>query len=145
MANKKEVRVNKSPQWFYFASILAAFLFTMYISVYSTIHFDSIRYMNIVVVFLFITVMSFFIISGVYFHTEKMGYHALAPVLFFAGMTSLIVYAYKAADASDIVRYSIIYTIVVVGISLFILLPKKKYSLKKTAPKTGQKAVKAPK
>ena|SRR3989338_1291554 len=145
MANKKEVKIERTPQWFYFFSILVAFLFTMYISIYSTIHFESIKYMNVVVVFMFITVMSFFMISGVYFHTEKMGYHALAPVLFFAGMTSLIVYAYKAADASDIVRYSIIYTIAVVGISLFILLPKKKYAFKKSFPKTGQKIAKAAK
>ena len=128
MANKKEVKILRVPQWFYYVSILAAFLFTMYISVYPTIHFESIKYMNIVVVFMFITIASFFMISGVYFHTEKMGYHALATVLFFAGMVSLIVYAFKAVDASDIVRYSIIYTIIVIGISLFILLPKKKIS-----------------
>ncbi len=126
MVRIREVMAAKAPQWFYYTSILAAFFFTMYMSIYSTIHFESIRYMNIVVVFLIITVVSFFLISGVYFHTEKMGYHALAPLLFFAGMTSLVVYAFKAVDASDIVRYSIIYTIIVVGISLFILLPKKK-------------------
>ena len=124
MADKKVVYAY-SPQWFYYISIWVAFLFTIYISIYSTIHFENIRYMNVVVVFLFITSVSFFIISGVYFHTEKKGYHALAPVLFFAGMVSLIVYAYKAVDASGIVRYSIIYTIIVVGISLFILLPNK--------------------
>ena len=103
----------------------------MYISIYSAIHFDSIRYMNIVVVFLFITIVSFFLISGVYFHTEKMSYHTLAPLLFFAGMASLVIYAYKAVDATGIVRYSIIYTIIVAGISLFILLPKKKITGKK--------------
>ena len=134
----KEVKIGKSPQWFYYISILAAFLFTMYISIYSTIHFESIRYMNIVVIFLFITFVSFFLVSGVYFHTEKMGYHALAPLLFFAGMVSLVVYAYKAVDASDIVRYSIIYTIVVVGISLFILLPKKK-PIAKASKKNNKK------
>lgn len=122
MASKKEV---SKPHWFYLVSILAAFLFTLYISIYSTIHFESIKYMNIVVVFFFIALVSFFIISVVYFQTEKLGYHALAPVLFFAGMVSLVVYAYKAVDASDIVRYSIIYTIVVTAISLFVLLPKK--------------------
>lgn len=120
-----------SPKWFYYVSILAAFLFTMYISIYSAIHFESIRYMNIVVVFLFITIISFFSISGVYFHVEKMGYHLLAPLLFFAGTVSLVLYAYKGADSSDIVRYSIIYTIIVVGISLFILMPKKSLILKK--------------
>ena len=129
MAKKREVHRLESAQWFYYISILAAFLFTMYISIYSTIHFENIRYMNIVVVFLFITIVSFFITAGVHFHTEKMGYHVLAPILYFIGMSSLIIYAYKAADASNIVRYSIIYTIVVVGISLFVLLPKKKIGI----------------
>ena len=126
MVSKKEVKVAKSPDWFYYISILTAFLFTMYISVYSTIHFEDIRYMNIVMVFLFITFISFFLISWVHFQTEKNGYHLLSPILFFIGMVGLVVYAYEAVDASSIVRYSIIYTIFVVGISLFILLPKKK-------------------
>ena len=130
MVNKKEVKI-AAPQWFYYISISAAFLFTMYMSIYSAVHFESIRYMNIVVVFLFITIVSFFLISGVYFHTEKMGYHLLAPILFFAGMASIILYAYKAVDASNIVRYSIIYTIIVAGSSLFILLPKKGVVIKK--------------
>jgi len=60
-------------------------------------------------------------------------------------MVSLIVYAYKAVDASDIVRYSIIYTIIVVGISLFMLLPKKKVTLKKTVSKQEQKNIQKPK
>lgn len=137
MVGRKEVNIVRVPQWFYYFSILAAFLFTMYISVYATIHFESIKYMNTVVVFMFITIASFFMISGVYFRTEKMGYHALAPALFFAGMVSLIVYAFKAVDASDIVRYSIIYTIIVIGISLFILLPKKKFTA--AASKTSNK------
>lgn len=139
MAVKKEVKVGNTPQWFYYVSILAAFLFTMYISIYATIHFESIKYMNIVVVFMFITIASFFMISGVYFHTEKMGYHALAPVLFFAGMVALIFYAYKAVDASDIVRYSIMYTIVIAGVSLFILLPKKKGIIKFSPQKSENK------
>lgn len=130
MAVKKEAKIAKAPEWFYYISILAAFFFTMYISIYSTIHFESIKYMNIVVVFLFITAVSFFLLSGVYFHTEKMGYHTLAPILFFTGMVSLIFYAFKAVDATNIVRYSIIYTIIVVGISLFILLPKKNHKMK---------------
>ena len=125
MADKKEVNLG-APQWFYYISIWIAFLFTIYISIYSAIHFEDIRYMNVVVVFLFITAVSFFIISGVYFHTEKKGYHVLASVLFFAGLVSLVFYAYKAVDASDIVRYSIIYTIIIVGISVFSLLPKSK-------------------
>ena len=128
MADKKEAKESKKekPEWFYYISILASFLFTLYISIYSTLHFESIRYMNIVVVFLFITMISFFIISAVYFYTEKKGYNILAPALFFSGMVSLIFYAYKAVDATNIVKYSIMYTIIVVGISLFILLPKKK-------------------
>ncbi|MAG91954.1 hypothetical protein CMO83_04725 [Candidatus Woesearchaeota archaeon] len=139
MASKKEVPKNQPPKWFYYISILAAYFFTLYISIYSTIHFESIRYMNIVVVFLFITTISFFLISWVYFQTEKMGYHTLAPILFFAGMVSLIFYAYNAVDATSIVRFSIIYTIIVVGISLFILLPKKKFNIKKTASKAPPK------
>ena len=141
MIEKKEVKIVRVPQWFYYFSILSAFLFTMYISVYATIHFESIKYMNTVVVFMFITIAAFFMISGVYFHTEKRGYHALAPALFFAGVVSLIVYAFKAVDASDIVRYSIIYTIIVIGISLFILLPEKKFAAatSKTKNKNAKK------
>ena len=130
MASKKEVKASASPKWFYCISIVLAYLFTMYISVYSAIHFDSIRYMNIVVVFLFMTSITFFLISGVHFHLDKMGYHVLASVLYFAGMAGLIVYGYNATDASDIVRYSMIYTIFVVGISLFVLLPKEQSKLK---------------
>lgn len=125
MVSKKEVSLSYIPEWFYYFSILSAFIFTMYMSIYSAIHFDNIKYMNIVVVFLFITIASFFLISWVYFQTERKGYHKFAPILFFAGMVSLIFYSYKAVDASNIVRYSIIYTIIVVGISVFILLPKK--------------------
>lgn len=138
MPSKKEVN-RGVPQWFYYISVSAAFLFTVYISIYSAIHFENIRYMNVVVVFLFIALVSFFLISAVYFHTEKRGYHTLAPILFFIGMLALIFYAYKAADASGIVRYSIIYTIIVAGISLFILLPKKKLALKKPAAAKEQK------
>ena len=114
------------PVWFYYISVAIAFLFTMYISVYAAIHFESIKYMNIFVVFLFLAMTMFFLITAVYFKTERLGYHALAPVLFFAGIVGLIFYAYNAVDASSIVRYSIIYTITVVGISLVILLKKEK-------------------
>src|SRR3989344_3096843 len=77
---KKEV-----PEWFYYSSVLIAFLFTMYISVYATIHFEDIKYMNLVVVFFFLAITMFFLISTVYFKTEKMCYHAAAPALFLAG------------------------------------------------------------
>lgn len=126
MAVKKEGLLDNNVQWFYYSSILITFLFTMYISIYSAIHFEDIRFMNIALVFFFFTIVSFFLISAVYFHTERMGYNILAPVLFFAGVFGLILYAYTATDASSIVRYSISYTIVVAGISLFVLLSKRK-------------------
>ena len=132
MASKKEVKVADAPQWFYYASILAAFLFTMYISVYSAIHFDDIKYMNYVVVFMFLAIVAFFLISLVYFFTERKGYHSVAPLLFLAGMVGIIFYAFKASDASDIVRYSVIYTIIIIGISLFVLLPKKMWKIEKS-------------
>ena len=115
-----------APEWFYYVSILVAFLFTVFISVYAAIHFESIKYMNTVVVFFFMTMAMFFMISAVYFKTEKLGYHTIAPILFFAGIVGLILYAFKAVDASSIVRYSIIYTIIVSGISVFFLLQKDK-------------------
>ena len=114
-----------NPEWFYYASTLIAFLFTMYISIYATIHFENIKYMNLMVVFFFLTITMFFLITLVYFKTEKMGYHVLAPLIFLAGVAYLIVYAYNAVDASNIVRYSIIYTIIIVGISLFVIISKK--------------------
>ena len=125
MPAKKEGLIENNAQWFYYTSILIAFLFTIYLSIYSAIHFEDIRFMNLALVFFFFTIISFFLISAVYFQTERMGYNILAPVLFFAGIVGLILYAYTANDASSIVRYSIIYTIVVAGISLFILLPRK--------------------
>lgn len=127
MAVKKEVQSNNL-QWFYYASILVSFLFTMYLSIYSAIHFEDIRFMNLALVFFFFTIVSFFLISAVYFHTEKMGYNILASALFFIGVASLMVYAYTATDASSIVRYSIIYTIIVAGVSLFVLLSRQKGS-----------------
>ena len=126
MPLKKEGFAENNAEWFYYISIMIAFLFTVYISIYSAIHFEDIRFMNLALVFFFFTIISFFLISAVYFQTEKMGYHRLAPVLFFAGVVGLILYAYKANDASNIVRYSIIYTIIVAGISVFILLFKRK-------------------
>ena len=132
---KKEV-----PEWFYYSSVLIAFLFTMYISVYATIHFEDIKYMNLVVVFFFLAITMFFLISTVYFKTEKMGYHAAAPALFLAGVVLLIVYAYGAVDASNIVKYSIIYTIVIVGISLFVLMSRGKLKLNQSAPAAKKKS-----
>jgi hypothetical protein len=124
MPPKKEAKP-AAPQWFYYISVSAAFLFTFYISIYSAIHFEDMMYMNIVVVFLSITLVSFFLISAVYFQSERMGWHVFSPVAFFAGIAGLVIYAYKATDATSIVRYSIIYTIIVAGLSLFAMLPKK--------------------
>lgn len=135
MVSKKEVKVASVPQWFYYASILAAFLFMMYISIYLAIHFDDIKYMNYVVVFMFLAIVSFFLISLVYFFTERKGYHAFATLLFLAGMVSIIFYAFYASDASNIVRYSIIYAIVILAISTFVLMPKMDWKPKKPAAK----------
>lgn len=142
MPVKKEGLVENNMQWFYYTSILVSFLFTMYISVYSAIHFEDIRFMNLVLIFFFFTIISFFLISAVYFHTEKMGYHRLAPILFFAGVVGLIAYAYTANDASNIVRYSIIYTIFVAGISLFILLSRQKGNQRFLRKLPNQKVIK---
>ena len=138
MLCKKDVEsiltAKKIPNWFYYISVIVAFLFIIYISIYVAITYDDIKYMNIAIVFIIITFVSFFVISGVYFQTKKMGYHSLASGLFFGGMLSLIIYTFAAVNASDIVRYSIIYAIIVTGISLFTLLPKKE------TPKIAQKA-----
>ena len=133
--DKKEV-----PQWFYYSSILISFLFTMYISIYATIHFENIKYMNLVVVFFFLIITMFFLISAVYLQTEKRGYHIAAPLIFLAGVVLLIVYAYGAVDASNIVKYSIIYTIVIVGISLFVLMSRGKLKLNQSAPAAKKKS-----
>ena len=115
----------KSPSWFYIGSVFAAYLFTVYISIYATIHFESIEYMNIMVVFLFISLVSFFLISAVYFIFEKKSAHSAAPILFFVGITSIMIYAFKAIDTSNLVRYSIMYTIIVAAISMYILAIRK--------------------
>ncbi len=143
MAVKKEVFSDNTAAWFYYASILIAFLFTIYISIYSAIHFEDIRFMNLALVFLFFAIISFFLISGVYFHIERIGYNQLAPILFFVGIVGLMLYAYTATDASSIVKYSIMYTIIVVGISVFILLFQqknpKKAALKKQTSQQNNK------
>ena len=140
MAAKKEASKVKSIEWFYYVSILAVYLFTLFIAAYASIHFEDIKYMNLELVFLFLSVCSFFLISWIYFITEKQGYHNLAPAVFFAGIVWLIFYAYSAADSSKIVKYSIIYAIIVSGISLFVLLADKKLIAVNTANKPGRNA-----
>lgn len=116
-------KVNKTqvPIWFYISSIFAAFLFTTFISVYATIHFENIAYMNITIVFFFIAMVSYFLIASVFFISEKRKWHAAAPTLFFIGIVCIMIYAFRAIDTSDLVRYSIIYTIIVAAISSYVL------------------------
>ncbi|MBI2208604.1 hypothetical protein HYU50_03840 [Candidatus Woesearchaeota archaeon] len=114
------------PSWFYIGSVFAAYLFTVYISIFATIHFGSIEYMNITVVFLFISLVSFFLVSAAYLIFEKKSIHSAAPILFFAGITSIMIYAFKATDTSNLVRYSIIYAIVVAAISIYVLAVRRK-------------------
>ncbi len=114
------------PVWFYITSIFAAFLFTVYISIFATIHFESIEYMNITIVFLFIAMVSYFLISTVFFVSEGKSLHWIPAFLFFAGVSTIMVYAFKAVDTSNLVRYSIIYTIIVVAISTYLLAVRRK-------------------
>ncbi|MBU90746.1 hypothetical protein CMO94_04340 [Candidatus Woesearchaeota archaeon] len=113
------------PTWFYIASIFAAFLFTIYISIFATIHFEDIDNMNIMIVFLFIAMVSYFLISAMYFISEKKQWHAAAPSLFFIGIVAIMIYAFKAVDTSDLVRFSIIYTIIVTAVSAYVLAAKR--------------------
>ena len=113
------------PTWFYISSIFAAFLFTAYISIFATIHFEDIGNMNIMIVFLFISMVSYFLISAMFFISEKKQWHAAAPILFFIGIVSIMIYAFKAVDTSDLVRYSIIYTIIVAAVSAYVLAIKR--------------------
>ena len=112
---------NKVPTWFYIASIFAAFLFTAYISIFAAIHFEDISNMNIMVVFLFISMVSYFLISAIFFISEKKQWHAAAPILFFIGIVAIMIYAFKAINTADLVRYSIIYTIIVTAVSAYVL------------------------
>lgn len=114
------------PAWFYISSIFAAFLFTIYISIFATIHFESIEYMKITIVFLFIAIISYFLVSTTYFISEKKIGHSLPAFLFFAGVSAIMVYAFKAVDTSNLVRFSIIYSIIVTAISAYILATKRK-------------------
>src|SRR3989344_8116863 len=118
---KKEV-----PEWFYIGSVFGVFLFTAVISVFAAIHFNDIGNMNLFIVFMFIAMVSFFLISAVYFISEKMKWHHIAPILFFIGIVGVMIYAFKAIDASDLVRYSIIYTIIVTAVSTYVLVIKRK-------------------
>ena len=126
VVEKGKEKINtRTPVWFYISSIFAAFLFVIYISIYATIHFESTEYMNMTIVFLFITMVSFFLISSIFFISEKKKWHAAAPALFFIGLASIMIYAFKSIDTSDLVRFSIMYAIIVVAISTYVLAVRK--------------------
>jgi len=114
------------PAWFYITSTFAAFMFTIYISIFAAIHFESIEYMNMTIVFLFIAMVSYFLISVVFFVSEEKDLHWIPAFLFFAGISTIMVYAFKAVDTSNLVRYSIIYTIIVAAVSTYVLAVKRK-------------------
>lgn len=124
-ASYAEPSHNTKPMWFYISSIFAAFMFTLYISIFATIHFESIAYMNITIVFLFISMVSYFLISSIFFISEKKKWHGAVSLLFFIGLAAVMVYAFKAVDTSDLVRFSIIYTIIVAAISCYVLAVRK--------------------
>lgn len=114
------------PVWFYIVSVFAAFMFTIYISIFATIHFESIEYMNMTIVFLFIAMVSYFLISTVFFVSEEVGMHWIPAFIFFAGVSTIMVYAFKAVDTSNLVRFSIIYTIIVAAVSTYVLAVRRK-------------------
>ena len=124
--NLRKATRSEVPVWFYISSIFAAFLFTAYISIFAAIHFEDIGNMNIMIVFLFIAMVSYFLISSIFFISEKKRWHAAAPILFFIGIVSIMIYAFKAVDTSDLVRYSIIYTIIVAAVSTYVLAVRRK-------------------
>ncbi|MAE42401.1 hypothetical protein CMO93_01405 [Candidatus Woesearchaeota archaeon] len=114
----------KNPLWFYMSSVFAAYLFTISIAIFATLHFESIRYISAAIIFLFISIASFFLISAIYFFYKKKKKHYIALILFFIGLVSIIVYAFKAVDTSNLVAYSIVYTIIVITVSLQVLTVK---------------------
>ena len=85
LVERRLQRTTKSttPRWFYICSIFAVFLFTAYISIYATIHFEKIGYMNIMIVFFFVAMISYFLISIIFFISEKKKSHSVSPTIFF--------------------------------------------------------------
>ena len=116
----------KLPAWFYMGSIFAAFLFTAYISIFAAIHFEDIRLMNITIMFFFISMVSFFLVSASYFISERKKAHYAYPMIFFIGIAAIMLYAFKAVDTSNLVRYSIMYTIIVTAASVYMIIVKGK-------------------
>lgn len=116
----------KLPAWFYIGSIFAAYLFTAYISIFAALHFEDMRLMNVTIMFFFISMVSFFVVSGSYFISERKKSHYVYPALFFLGIVAIMIYAFKAIDTSNLVRYSIMYTIIVAAVSVYMLIVKGK-------------------
>ena len=110
---------------FYIFSMFLVFMFAMFISVYSTIHYGDMVYMNLMFAFIVVVMASFFIISSVYFYSEKEIPEGRISILFFIGMFFLAIYASKAVDATNMTKYGIFYTIIVSGICSYIILSKK--------------------
>ncbi|MBL7054342.1 hypothetical protein ISS05_01130 [Candidatus Woesearchaeota archaeon] len=110
--------------WFFVASMFLVFMFTLFISVYSAIHFESIEYMNLMMVFMIIIMVTFFLVSIVYFFSEKLEVTGWIATSFFIGILLIILYAFKAVDTANLTRYSIIYTIIVGAVSCYIVLAK---------------------
>ena len=111
-------------QGFYIFSMFLAFMFAMFISVYSAIHFESMRYMNIMMSFMIMVMASFFLISTVYFFSEQQRPEGWISTSFFIGMFLIALYASKAVDATNMTKYSILYTILVSGVCCYAILSK---------------------
>jgi len=116
---------DKIPTWFYFGSIIAAYLFTIYMSIFAALHFENIEFMKITIIFLFVSMVLFFLISAIYFISERKAKHYFAPILFFISIVAIMIYAFKANDTSNLLRYTISYTIIVATISIYYLSHKR--------------------
>jgi len=110
---------------FYIFSMLLAFMLAIFISIYSTIHYGDMVYMNLMFGFIVVVMTSFFLISTVYFFSEKEKQEGKIAILFFVGVFLLAIYASNAADATNMTKYGIFYTIIVSSICSYIILSKK--------------------
>lgn len=112
---------DKNPTWFYVGSIFAAYLFTVYISIFAALHFENIEFMNITIIFLFVSMILFFLISSLYFISEKNKRNYFVSILFLIGIVATLFYTFKAMNTSNLLRYSISYTIIVAAVSIYFL------------------------
>ena len=128
-------------QGFYIFSMFLAFMFAMFISVYSAIHFESMRYMNIMMSFMIMVMASFFLISTVYFFSEQQRPEGWISTSFFIGMFLIALYASKAVDATNMTKYSILYTILVSGVCGYVILSKQLMNKQTSGTTVSIKAV----